>query len=836
MYTRYLFSAIGLIFFGSQYINAQNPIVWHVSANAVAGGNGLSWSTAFDDLHQAMQLAQKGDAIWVKEGTYLPDSAGDRSQRFELPSGVKLYGGFAGWETAVNQRMRGVHTSILSGNVGNPADSTDNSFTILYLNFPDSSTLIDGFSLRHGYAVSDTAFNNTGPTKSGAAVYVNAAGGYGLPTFLHCKFEHHVAASNGAAFYVRGLNTLGSTPVFQHCTFFDNFAYRNGGAVYLWGGNEWDRGIEFDHCVFEKNTCLQQAGGIYVQKNIGGREQIDIVNTIIENNSTDTDNILGSFWVEYVTGDLRHRFSIDSCTIYNNVTSTVLFFFDGLNFSPVSIFIKNSVFKENSSIFEFYPASDLHPDTIVINNVIFESNTWLGQLHAEKNKQSFVQIKGCTFNGQSAVLSSAEFSFCNNTLMNNTTSAFIHYLQETTFRGLISNNLFINNHTNEHLIDLFYLPDNKVEYLIVNNTFSDNNLAGQKNDNLPVRSIFTNNIINNTEQSGCTNCLPVNLDIDSMMLSHNLFDNYTPLDSVSFYQNFNQISERIEFLDTATFDFRLAPCSPGIDAGWDSIVQVLAIQTDLTGGVRILGDHTDIGAFELPLPGLSAEPSIIPTCANASTGAVRFDVDYACPPLQYLWERAGVSDTTTQLLSAGDYLFTVTDSRNRKLITPVSISSNEAPEVAAVVTPASGMQVANGSINFNVLAGFAPFHFLWNTGDTTASVDSLLPADYQLLITDGAGCTYVYLYTVGFSSAAPQPYTMISTQVVPNPANDQIWLHYPQPGLWQLYSTSGRMFLEVTVTHENTPVDIKTLPTGVYVYRMVYANGRKQCGRLCIMR
>lgn len=59
--------------------------------------------------------------------------------------------------------------------------------------------------------------------------------------------------------------------------------------------------------------------------------------------------------------------------------------------------------------------------------------------------------------------------------------------------------------------------------------------------------------------------------------------------------------------DPASGDFRLAPGSPGVDAGLSTAPMLPDL--DLDGGPRISGAAVDIGAWELPGPGLSMTPA-----------------------------------------------------------------------------------------------------------------------------------------------------------------------------------------------------------------------------------
>src|SRR3954451_23037866 len=90
--------------------------VIYVVPGGAGAQTGADWASA-KDLQAALQSAASGDQIWVKAGNYTPTTGTDRSATFQLKSGVALYGGFAGVETALNQRDPDTHVSTLSGDL-----------------------------------------------------------------------------------------------------------------------------------------------------------------------------------------------------------------------------------------------------------------------------------------------------------------------------------------------------------------------------------------------------------------------------------------------------------------------------------------------------------------------------------------------------------------------------------------------------------------------------------------------------------------------------------------------------------------------------------------------
>jgi hypothetical protein len=146
--------------------------------------NATSWATACADLQAVINASAADDEIWIAAGIYRPTHSAanwtpaaptgvnvdpnDRDNAFVLKTGVRLYGGFNGTETALADRNPKLHITILSGDLDNddtfdPDDgiSTGNRennahHVVIGADIP-ATTVLDGVTVTGGNA-DDTAY------------------------------------------------------------------------------------------------------------------------------------------------------------------------------------------------------------------------------------------------------------------------------------------------------------------------------------------------------------------------------------------------------------------------------------------------------------------------------------------------------------------------------------------------------------------------------------------------------------------------------------------------------------------------------------------------------
>ena len=210
--------------FLNYHVGSAAPYSAHAEVEPVVlfvlpGGASATCSSWTDscELQTAINLAQAGDEIWVGAGTYKPTSGADRAASFVLKAGVAVYGGFTGTETLREERSWGTNETILSGEIGDPNQTSDNSYHVVTTIGAPSTTVLDGFIIRDGYTVLQD------PNVRGGGVF-NQAGS--MATFQNLLIQNNHSVIDGGGMYNHA-----SYPSLVHVTFINNTANSLGGGM-----------------------------------------------------------------------------------------------------------------------------------------------------------------------------------------------------------------------------------------------------------------------------------------------------------------------------------------------------------------------------------------------------------------------------------------------------------------------------------------------------------------------------------------------------------------------------------------------------------------------------
>jgi formylglycine-generating enzyme required for sulfatase activity len=241
------------LFIVFQPVQADNSNIYRV-AKTGNGTDGLTWTTAFTDLQDALMVAISGDEIWVASGVYTPGENANDS--FQLIDSVGLYGGFIATETLKSERDWQNNNTVLSGDIGGD-DVTDqngiittttnisgvNSLHVLSSTDVTSNTIIDGFTITGGKA------NGSSPDNLGGGMKNSDS---------ETHLENLTFIGNFTSYRGGGIYNNGSILSLVNVNFIRNYA-KQGAAIY----NENESDINIFKALFIENYGAWDAGGIF---------------------------------------------------------------------------------------------------------------------------------------------------------------------------------------------------------------------------------------------------------------------------------------------------------------------------------------------------------------------------------------------------------------------------------------------------------------------------------------------------------------------------------------------------------------------------------------------
>ena len=381
-----------------------------VNAAATGANDGSSWADAYTDLSAAFGAATSGD-VWIAAGSYSP------AETFTITSAVNVYGGFAGTEASIEDRVAG-NVTTLSGDIDGDdmdnvftANKTDNIAHVVSIDVgATDKVILDGLTISGGFASDDDTPNDT-YLYSGAGVYTVST-----IEVNNCKFNNNTCA-NGAGLFIIGDadDSKVSNSLFEKslgairaagcmandidgftvtdCTFRDNVTGR--GALYPANVT----GIMIDGCTFTNNVNNGGFGGaMFIWQGVGTVQ-----------NSTFTGNSAGNAGAIYCDGrnlasGVNHM-TFDNLTFDDNASLSNQA--AGIQTASISHTIMNCTFIDNESV----QLGAAHLDgsdgqvVISINNTFKNNSSTFGGAQAFFGLASQVTLEGNTYESNDAATS-----------------------------------------------------------------------------------------------------------------------------------------------------------------------------------------------------------------------------------------------------------------------------------------------------------------------------------------------------------------------------------------------------------------------------------------------
>lgn len=555
----------------SQVVHAGQ--IHMVAQHAKGNQTGETWADAFVDLQDALDCVAAGDEIWVASGLYKPDrGTGIRTQSFILPSGVAVYGGFAGNETSRERRNWYQNPTILDGDLNGddgPANSPDVSNCLEIRDEPgcDNAACEELICSRYDPDCCAGHPEQLDVWNSQCALTARHACCH-LGIWHRCDNSHFVVRAIGTEpeTTLDGVTISGS--YYHYVADNDAYPYSVGAGVYVKDGS-----LTLTNCTFYANffEAFQAENAI----------------EIVLRHSTFLDQQSGFSASIYAS-----KVVVDSCAFLGQ---SLTFF--------------------------------AHADDITVRN-----SSWDGDTGAHLEGSG--KIESCSFEngyGLSAwngVWNITDTVFLGNTKHLHTTSA-VTTVDKCLFAGstsgtangpyastLFRNCSFINNAPGRPAIGLSYGSLHLANCTILGNGLDLSQGGGAINLGTAASAQVRNSILwgngaghfQTREQDQIGVSTGSNLDIDYTIVEGwtGVWGGVGNFDADPMFVDPDGADDVV---GTEDDDLRLSPDSPAIDAGDPNFVAV-ADETDLDGHARVLCGRVDIGAFEFGIGDFNCDRAV----------------------------------------------------------------------------------------------------------------------------------------------------------------------------------------------------------------------------------
>lgn len=821
-------------------IEADNQIIYVDDNPGREIQNGTSWSTAFQDLSDALVEAERGDTIWVAEGVYFPSTFNNRLHSFSVRPGVVLLGGFRYGDSKVSDRNPLNRPTILNGDIGEVGNKEDNSFHVVRMETDvETPTVFDGFHVINGTASLSSSLSSTLNKGGGLLIECIDTAGIARPVIRNCFFVENQAAIGGAVYLTPGEGAI--IPFFENCTFSKNDAAQQGGALFIDDRANFSEGtvLSIQSCVFDSNTCRLGGAGIYIENQ---------QNLILEIDSCTFSNgesrLLSGGLSINASSSTGISLNISNTVFYNNSGNTGggFSFADRTSTNMDSLlfemrlhktdFVNNNARGEGGGFSWF---SNRAITSIVLEDCLFENNYTgndggafyftedaTGAFKLRSDRVSFIENKsgkgyngGVYITGDIDAASRGTYRFANCLFVENRTAIGVNSGSRfSSYQGSFVNCTFFENSE---------LPILKTRITLFDSLSGESSMRFYNSivwePQTGANPIFYNGNTGNMEDGSYSfqnNLLSPNFNRRSSGLTPD-FDTQ------------NWVGKTPLFLAPEDKDFRLASCSFAIDQGRTDFLGERDT-LDLLGSPRRLNDDIDLGAFEQEQFQFRLNEKIDVSCAGEKNGSVSFDLAEENGDFYLSWSDTTLINTlAANDLESGDYAFALEDELGCKDTIFTQITQPDSIElVYSLMHPVQEAGGKAGEIQINeIKGGTPPFTLRWEDGSTEYRRANLEAGEYHLGLIDEKGCEEDFTFNLDLVSKVISGQQNIQLEVFPNPLNNQLNLKVEQLVNQEvqvfIFNLSGKQVMnrKAILFESSHSIDVSSLPAGIYVLRLI---------------
>ena len=399
---------------------------------------GKSWNTAFRYLHDALRFGDpNATQMWIAEGHYYVDrGVGVEDQTNGEPDdnshlnpflvnnrNLKIYGGFVGTETSLDERDPVVNPTYLDGNVyykdahdftvPNDLFNDGNKFARRIMVVYNSTLTLDGLVFQYVKGGEVSASSSTLDTEKdsgkGAFILANQSG----LTVNNCLFQHAVLGFDGQMIYARHSSALIRI---RNSRFADSGRANNFISAK---GDDYEKVI-VENTVFE-NLYRNKGGGDYTSLFDSSEPlNVELRNSLLYNNDYLQIIKLGTYMksTDPVTTTIENVLVLNNNVYYSDLIVALGYLSSKTNnFSIINSSFINNI--SSSSIISTNERTDANQMNLSLHNNVFygnrttEDGSTLTEILKTGSNQEFLSTSvshNATDNSNSKLITKADYN------------------------------------------------------------------------------------------------------------------------------------------------------------------------------------------------------------------------------------------------------------------------------------------------------------------------------------------------------------------------------------------------------------------------------------------
>ncbi|MBN8701568.1 MAG: gliding motility-associated C-terminal domain-containing protein [Bacteroidetes bacterium] len=245
------------------------------------------------------------------------------------------------------------------------------------------------------------------------------------------------------------------------------------------------------------------------------------------------------------------------------------------------------------------------------------------------------------------------------------------------------------------------------------------------------------------------------------MITYTVYDSFSCNTSGSFVLNNNGGPTGETFVTTSVTCFGACDGTASITPiggispytySW-STGETSSVANGLCGGVHSVQVTDSLGCVRTTTVSideptqLAATPVVTDATCGLCDGVIAVSPTGGTTPYTFAWNTASTASSVSALC-VGIYTVVVTDANNCSQTLNVPVSNPNGPAIGLTTTSVTCFGFCDGTAISAASGATPPYTYLWSNASTDTSITGLCAGNYNIQLSDNAGCVSIQLFTV----------------------------------------------------------------------------------------